>query len=95
MAISKSPVRSTGRRPYVSEIGPTNGAVIPQVMKVAAASCHAIAIEMPKSCANATRSGPSIRLIALAINTTAANERSVDVETLRCWATVKATPRET
>ena len=59
-AMSISPVSSIRRRPYTSETGPTRGAVIPQVMAVAAASCPARATEVWNSCASATRSGPSI-----------------------------------
>ena len=84
-----------GLLPYVSEIGPTNGAVIPKVTKVAAASCPDTAIDVPKSFANATRSGPSISITALTINTMAANKRSVDDEIPRCWTAVKTTPRRT
>ena len=53
------------------------------------------AIEVPKSSANATRSGPSISITALSINAAAANERSVHYETPRCWTAVKTTPRRT
>ena len=88
-------MRSTGRLPYVSEKGPTSGAVIPQVMKVTAASCPATAIEVLNSSANSTRRGPSIRLTALTKNMVAANKRSVDDETPCCWTVVKAPPRRT
>ena len=91
--MSNKPIRSTGRLPYVSEIGPTNGAVIPQVIKVAAASCPTTAMEVSKSYANSTKSGQSINIEALTINTAAANDRSVHNETPRCWAEVKTTPR--
>jgi hypothetical protein len=95
MAIIKIPIRSTGFLPYVSEIGPTNGAVIPQATKVAAASCPAIAIDVPKSLANITRSGPGISITVLAINAAEAKEKSVHDETSRCWTAVKTTPRRT
>ena len=94
MAVIKIPIRSTGFLPYVSEIGPTNGEVIPQATKVAAASCPAIAIDVPKSLANITRSGPGISITVLAINATAANDSSVHGETPRCWTAVKFTPRQ-